>query len=331
MHDASYKLLFSHAQMVEDLLRGFVPQAWVQELDFSTLEKLNASYVADDLRDRHDDVVWRVRFRDKWLYVYLLLEFQSTVDRFMAVRILSYTGLLYQDLIRSKQLSNEKKLPPVLPIVLYNGGPRWQAAVELSELLEPAPTELQPYQPQQRYLLLDEGAYSEQELASLHNVVAAVFRLENSRTPDTVLAVVKALVEWLKQPEQTSLRRAFTVWIRRVVLAESETAATANIIELDEVHTMLAQRVQEWERQWRERSFAAGVEKGREEGFLQGERQTYIRLTRQRFGLETAEALSLLLESINDAEQLAQIGDWIIQCKSGEELLERVQGLLGSQ
>ena len=93
--------LFSHAKMVEDLLRGFVPQSWVQALDFSTLEKVNASYVTDDLRDRHDDVVWRVRFQDHWLYVYLLLEFQSTVDRFMAVRILSYTGLLYQDLIRS--------------------------------------------------------------------------------------------------------------------------------------------------------------------------------------------------------------------------------------
>ncbi|HMQ14217.1 MAG TPA: Rpn family recombination-promoting nuclease/putative transposase, partial [Candidatus Competibacter phosphatis] len=102
MHDASYKLLFSHAKMVEDLLRGFVPQSWVQALDFSTLEKVNASYVTDDLRDRHDDVVWRVRFQEHWLYVYLLLEFQSTVDRFMAVRILSYTGLLYQDLIRSQ-------------------------------------------------------------------------------------------------------------------------------------------------------------------------------------------------------------------------------------
>ena len=64
MHDASYKLLFSHAEMVEDLLRGFVPHSWVQALDFSTLEKVNASYVTDDLRDRHDDVVWRVRFQD---------------------------------------------------------------------------------------------------------------------------------------------------------------------------------------------------------------------------------------------------------------------------
>jgi len=37
-HDASYKLLFSHARMVEDLLRGFIHEPWVHELDFTTLE-----------------------------------------------------------------------------------------------------------------------------------------------------------------------------------------------------------------------------------------------------------------------------------------------------
>ena len=42
--------------------------------------------------------LWRVRWGERWLYVYLLLEFQSTVDRLMAVRLLTYVGLLYQDL-----------------------------------------------------------------------------------------------------------------------------------------------------------------------------------------------------------------------------------------
>ena len=48
--------------MVEDLLRGFVKEDWVQELDFSTLEKVNASFVSDDLKDREDDVIWRMRW-----------------------------------------------------------------------------------------------------------------------------------------------------------------------------------------------------------------------------------------------------------------------------
>lgn len=56
-HDNSYKLLFSYAHMVEDLLRGFVHEEWVEQLDFSTLEKMSGSYVSDDLRDREDDII----------------------------------------------------------------------------------------------------------------------------------------------------------------------------------------------------------------------------------------------------------------------------------
>jgi predicted transposase YdaD len=134
-HDQSYKLLFSHAELVADLLRGFVCEDWVKALDFTSLEKMSSSYVADDLRSCEDDVIWRVRWGQDWLYVYLLLEFQSTVDRFMAVRILSYVGLLYQDLIRSGQLTASGQLPPVLPLVLYNGLRRWQASEEVAELV----------------------------------------------------------------------------------------------------------------------------------------------------------------------------------------------------
>lgn len=94
-HDTGYKLLFSHPDMVADLLRGFMREDWVTDLDFSTLERVSASYVSDDLRGRADDIVWRLRWREGWLYVYLLLEFQSKVDPFMALRLLVYLGLLY--------------------------------------------------------------------------------------------------------------------------------------------------------------------------------------------------------------------------------------------
>ena len=67
-HDTSYRLLFSHPEMVRDLLLGFVPGEWVRELDFDSLEKMNGSYVTDDLRSRHADTIWRVRWGEDWLY-----------------------------------------------------------------------------------------------------------------------------------------------------------------------------------------------------------------------------------------------------------------------
>ena len=87
--------------MVADLLRGFVHEPWVGQLDLSSLEPVSGSYVSDNLREREEDIVWRARRGDGWIYVYLLLEFQSTVDRYMAVRLLTYVGLLYQDLIKA--------------------------------------------------------------------------------------------------------------------------------------------------------------------------------------------------------------------------------------
>jgi hypothetical protein len=208
-HDSGYKALFSEPRMVEDLLRGFVPGEWVKRLDFSTLEKANPQFVSQELLGRDDDLIWRVRLNDGqgWLYIYLLLEFQSTPDPWMPLRILVYIGLLWQDLIQQKAVKAGDKLPPVFPVVLYNGTDPWNVPVELEELVTHVEG-LQAFRPRCRYLLLP-------ELSSARNLVSALFRLEQSRTPEDVRLVVNHLVEWLSEPEQAGLRRVFVSWIRR--------------------------------------------------------------------------------------------------------------------
>ncbi len=145
-HDRPYKKIFSHPELVTDLIRNFVDEPWVEQLDFTTLERQSGSYVSDELRERHDDVIWRVRFQDRWLYLYLLLELQSTVDRFMAVRLLVYVGLLYQDLIKQRKLTVHNQLPPVLPLVLYNGNKLWSAETNIQSLIASIPLGLEHYQ-----------------------------------------------------------------------------------------------------------------------------------------------------------------------------------------
>jgi hypothetical protein len=66
-------------------------------------------------------MIWRLRWGERWVYVYLLLEFQSRADRLMAVRLLTYVGLLYEDLAAAGEIPPGGRLPPVLPLVLYNG------------------------------------------------------------------------------------------------------------------------------------------------------------------------------------------------------------------
>ena len=225
-HDKSYKKLFSHPQMIQDLLQGFVAEPWVEQVDFSTLETVKDSFVSDDWRERHDDIIWRVRWGKKWLYVYLLIEFQSTIDNFMAVRIMVYIGLLYQYLIETQKFKATDKLPPVLPLVIYNGSKRWEVAFELSELIETVPGGLEKYRPQLRYLLIDEGAYGESQLTPLmKNLVAAIIRLENTRTRDNekevavaIKEVLVLLMDLLKDSELAPLRRDIVTWLLRVLL-----------------------------------------------------------------------------------------------------------------
>ena len=132
MHDPAYKLIFSRPRMVRDLLDGFAARGWSDALDFDTLAPLPASFVSRDLQQRHGDLVWRIRFRgDRWLYLMLLLEFQASVDPAMAVRMLAYTALLYQRLAADGALRDRNTLPPVLPVVIYNGRRPWTAPVEM--------------------------------------------------------------------------------------------------------------------------------------------------------------------------------------------------------
>jgi len=301
-HDHAYKLLFSHPQMVADLLRGFVHEDWVGELDFSTLERVDASFVGDDLRAREGDVVWRLRWgKDRWLYVYLLLEFQSTVDPFMAVRVMTYVGMLFQTLIREKLLTPEGRLPPVLPLILYNGYLPWGAARDVGALVEPVPGGLDFYRPQCRYLLLDENRITESELPSLRNLVAALFRLEQSRGLDQVRQVAAALLEWLRDPEQAGLRRAFGIWLSKVLLPARLPGVTIpEVMDLKEVNTMLAEHTIDWTLEWKQAGRAEGIEEE-----LQEARSVLLEQIEQRFG-PASDATRQKIASMTSIREIMQ-------------------------
>ena len=125
-------------------------------------------------------------------YVYLLIEFQSEVQRFMAVRLLAYVALLYQDLIARKELTPSGELPLVLPIVLYNGEDRWWAPLEPSELIQAVPEEARPYVPRLRYRLIDEGSYSREELEDRQNLAGALLACDLVYNPQETLFLREA-------------------------------------------------------------------------------------------------------------------------------------------
>jgi hypothetical protein len=129
-----------------------VHEDWAERLDLDSLQRVRESGITQDLREREDDVIWRLRIvqdgQVRWLYLYLILEFQSTVDRTMAVRLLTYIGLLYEDLLKSGEIVPSDPLPPVLPVVIYNGSDPWTAKTDLADMIDPQlPAQLVRWQP----------------------------------------------------------------------------------------------------------------------------------------------------------------------------------------
>ena len=151
LHDENYKRLFASPLMVRDVLRACLPAHRLAAADFSSLGKLSAEYVSDELRTRHGDTVWHLRLGRRRVFLLVLLEFQAQDDRWMALRILTYSGLLYQELVRNQapEVVGER-LPAVLPVVLYNGTEPWTAATDMGALITPVGPWLAPYQSAQR-------------------------------------------------------------------------------------------------------------------------------------------------------------------------------------
>jgi hypothetical protein len=186
-----------------------------------------------------------------------------TVDPLTGARLLTYIGLLWQDLAAAGAIPAGGPLPPVLSIVLYNGAGPWQAATDLDHLLPPElPQGLRTWQPQLRYLLLDEQAPQDAALAESANLAAALFRLESSRTPADIQAVVGRLIEWLAAPAHDNLRRAFVVWLKRVLLpARAPGVELPPVNDLQEMHAMLAERVKTWTEEWKQQGITRGEAK----------------------------------------------------------------------
>ncbi|MGE4125533.1 MAG: Rpn family recombination-promoting nuclease/putative transposase [Pusillimonas sp.] len=269
INDSSYKLLFSSPDVVRDLIMGFIPDDWLHSLDYTTLEKAPGSYITDDLRQRADDVIWRVKANGQWVYLYLLIEFQSKSDPWMPVRMMVYVGLLYQDVIRRGEVLPGNRLPPVLPIVLYNGAAPWKAATDIADLIPRAPGLVANYLPQLKYLLIELNQYTDETLTTMRNLVAAIIRVEHPASSQALFDLIDLLNDWLADNHE--LRRIFAIWIRAVVLRRSRHAVVLpKIDDLKELKMTLTARFETWAEEFEQRGIEKGIQKGIEKGIQQG-------------------------------------------------------------
>ena len=340
MHDAAYKLIYSHPHMVADLLRGFLPDGAWPGFDFATLEPLPVSHVGRELQRREGDKMWRLRARAApdggWIYVLVLMEFQSRVDRSMALRVLTYTGLAWEGLLRWREGSGGKEppgapLPPVIPFVVNNGHPLWTAPPDVSELIVPTAGELARLQPSNRYVLLDMQRAKTGSMPE-DNAVGLQVALEQAMLAEK-LPILRRLETALAGAGHAELRQAFAAWLRRSyeedygVFADGDEVLRRELDRIEnagEVEAMGSLAAERWKELNRKKE-AQILAQGRAEGL----EFVLERLAARRFGADTGERLSALLAGVTERERLAAVGDAIIDCGTGTELLAAVERIVG--
>ena len=310
-HDETYKLIFSQRAAVEELIRHFVGTGLADELDFDTLEPLPTDRISGGLVQRRLDLLYKVRFRGAWLYLLILLEFQSENDAFMALRILTYTCLTYEELIRRGEVRPGNELPPLLPVAVYNGRPRWRAATDVAELIAPVTGPLARYLPSFRHLVLDLQRIGGKDPGS-RDLVTSLGMMEREPTPENLQRVMWGLIRRFRGAEFAELRQVLRSWVAGAAEAwqipEADLARMTSFTEDEEMY----ERAKELRDQVHR------------DGFRQGLGLVVRRLATRKFGAETAERLTRILEDVADAERIDEVVDAIIDCDSGAELVARV-------
>ena len=354
--DATYKTIFSHRFMVEELMNWLVADLHgaaelVDALDFSGLRRVPEQSVTTGAGGQHgyaNDIVWQVPLHGRreddaggaWLSLVVMLEFQSTVDYGMALRIRNYVDSFHMELWRGRRLRRRDRLAPVLPIVLYRGRPRWTAAARVIDLVTPGArgeggddagiaSRASALFAGDGYLLLDTLRVGVEDLDD-DNAAALLAGLENLWR-ERIPAQLAALRRRLDGPELAPLREVVFRWVQhlakqrnRLDLGMEDMAEIDRLHESGETEAYFAARLRAWQDEYRTEGRAQGIAQGLEQGMERGlaaERALLCRLAGRKFDAGTAERLAGLLAPISDTDRLAQVGEWIIDCETGERLI----------
>ena len=271
----------------------------------------------------------------------------------MAKRMREYAEMLLDQAVRGGAAEREGGLPWVLPIVVYNGSKPWTATGRANDLAplpsDRAARDLALFQLPAYHLLAAGGALTSgarpAEDWPLENRVSATVRLQAAGTPQGLLPCLLEESTRFPGPANRAFRQALHAWAR--ALWEHKTSGGTGFPAFEELErtgeavmaTVAEAAWDRWDAKVRAEAFEQGheqgLEQGHEKGVERGVRRGGARLIgRQaalKFGTGTAERLTGLLQGLTAQEDLDKVGDWILECGSGDEMLSRVSGLLADR
>ncbi|HCL56475.1 MAG TPA: hypothetical protein DHW82_05640 [Spirochaetia bacterium] len=293
-HDSAYKYLFSNKNIFIQLIKGFVHEDFVRDLDFKHIELLDKSFVTDDFLKRESDVIYKLKLKDKEFYIFVLLEFQSKADKTFPVRMLLYLLQFYDLLLRNTQ---KGKLPNVFPILLYNGKENWSAKNNIKDMIETHIPE--KYIPSFEYYKIIEKDIEDEVLMNLKNLIAGVILLEKKRDEAGLKTAIEKVIEFIKE-EQIIDVRMFVNWFSKMFeekIEEEEIRKIKKTEEAGQMLTVLARKIRN---------------EGKLEGIREGEYKKAVKTAKKLYqiGLSLEQISQTTDLSINELKSILKQKDF---------------------
>jgi len=327
-HDLLARYTFAHPERAAAELRAVLPPHVVSAVDWASLRREPGSVVDPELRETESDLLFSARLHEGGsLLLYVLLEHQSSVDRWMALRMLRY--VVRQVEHWRQQHPESPVLPVIIPLVMYHGADgAWSAPRRVEDLFD-LPGEGEQRErwrallPRFEYLLDDLTAEQAETLLArpgppLARLTWRVLRygrsaeLAHRLTQWTVLfAEVNAAPEG---SEHLLVIIRYITWVGSVAAHKAARQVLNSVVDAQAAETLmksygerLVERAQRWgERRGRQWGLEEGLEQGLEQGRLRGHAESVLRILTAR-GIHVGDEAQQRILSCKD---LATLDRW---------------------
>jgi predicted transposase/invertase (TIGR01784 family) len=170
-HEGLFLKVFKDKENTKHFLQQHLPQDLLNHADWDSMYLENASYLDDKMRKHFSDLVYSVRMGQEEFSaakVYLLFEHKSSPESLVGLQLLRYMAMQWKEMYDQGQIAGGK-LPPIIPIVIYQGRGSWKARASFQDLVEMPSDSFKAFVPDFSFAFFNVGELDERRVQ--HNVV----------------------------------------------------------------------------------------------------------------------------------------------------------------
>jgi predicted transposase/invertase (TIGR01784 family) len=238
--DRIFKKIFGIKELFLMFVKDFIKEDWVEQLSVDDLEIMPVKFLNLRDGDRESDILYRVNLKEEEIFVFIHLEHQAKVNFLMPFRVMDYMTRFWrnwiddQDEPASAEKPSERKgflLPPIYPVVFYDGKSDWTAELEFSRKVKDY-LRFEKYVPKFNYSVISLAQISFNELQEMEDSLSLIMMLDKLKTPEDFeqlsrQKITKNYFEKIKEKIKSSriievIEEVITLILERINVSEKE-------------------------------------------------------------------------------------------------------------